>query len=79
MVKKITELTEDCKAQLDEFYNSDFSNNLQFRLEQRKSGGNPIINQFLKTDFIFVFVVTGGHGLVLFHRHANILVKWHVH
>lgn len=29
--------------------------------------------------FIFVFVVTGGHGLVLFHRHANILVKWHVH
>lgn len=52
VVSKISELTEDCKAQLDEFYNSDFSSNLQFRLERRKNGGNPIINQFLKTDFL---------------------------
>lgn len=52
VTKKIEELTEDCEAQLDEFYHSDFSSNLQFRLESRKSGGNPIINQFLKSDFI---------------------------
>ena len=52
VVKKISELTEDCKAQLDDFYSSDFSSNLQFRLEQRKGSGNPIINQILKTDFI---------------------------
>ena len=52
VVKKIEELTEDCEAQLDEFYHSDFSCNLQFRLESRKEGKNPIINQFLKSDFI---------------------------
>lgn len=52
VVKKISELTEDCKAQLDDFYSSDISSNLQFRLEQRKGSGNPIINQILKTDFI---------------------------
>lgn len=52
VTKKIEELTEDCEAQLDEFYHSDFSSNLQFRLVSRKTGGNPIINQFLKSDFI---------------------------
>lgn len=52
VVKKIEELTEDCKAQLDEFYHFDFSCNLQFRLESKKNSGNPIINQFLKSDFI---------------------------
>ena len=52
VIKKIEELTEDCEAQLDDFYHSDFSCNLQFRLESRKDGMNPIINQFLKSDFI---------------------------
>lgn len=52
VTKKISELTEDCKSQLDEFYTSDFTSNLQFRLEKRENCGNPIINQFLKTDFI---------------------------
>ncbi len=52
VTKKITDLTEDCKAQLDDFYNSDFSSNLQFRLEEKKHSGNPIINQVLKTDFL---------------------------
>ncbi len=37
---------------MDKFYNSDFSNTLRFRLGKRKDGGNAIINQFLKTDWI---------------------------
>lgn len=52
VVAKIEELATDCQAQLDEFYNSDFSNTLRFRLGKRKDGGNAIINQILKTDWI---------------------------
>lgn len=52
IVKKIEELTENCEAQLDEFYHSDFSSNLQFRLESKKNSGNPIINKLLKQDYI---------------------------
>ncbi len=52
VVAKIEELTTDCQAQLDDFYNSDFSNTLRFRLGKRKDGGNAIINQILKTDWI---------------------------
>lgn len=52
VIKKIEELTENCEVQLDEFYHSNFSCNLQFRLKSRKDDVNPIINQFLKSDFI---------------------------
>lgn len=52
VVAKIEELATDCQAQLDEFYNSDFSNSLRFRLDKRKNGGNAFINQILKTDWI---------------------------
>lgn len=52
VVAKIEELATDCQAQLDEFYNSDFSNALRFRLSKRKDGGNAIVNQLLKTDWI---------------------------
>lgn len=52
VVAKIEELTTDCQTQLDEFYNSDFSNALRFRLDKRKASGNAIINQILKTDWI---------------------------
>lgn len=52
ITKKIQDLTEDCEAQLDEFYHSDFSSNLQFRLKEKKDKGNPILNQFLKSDVI---------------------------
>ena len=45
-------LLNDCQGQLDEFYNSDFSCNLRFRLEKRQNGGNPIVNQFLKSDWL---------------------------
>lgn len=52
VVAKIEELATDCQTQLDEFYNSDFSNTLRFRLDKRKDGGNAFINQILKTDWI---------------------------
>ncbi len=52
VVAKIEEIATDCQMQLDEFYNSDFSNALRFRLEKRKDGNNAIINQILRTDWI---------------------------
>ncbi|MEH2932567.1 GTPase [Candidatus Ventrimonas sp. KK005] len=52
VVAKIEELATDCQTQLDEFYNSDFSNSLRFRFDKRKDGGNAFINQILKTDWI---------------------------
>ena len=52
VVAKIEELATDCQTQLDDFYNSDFSNALRFRLDTRKDGGNAIINQILKTDWM---------------------------
>lgn len=52
VIAKIEELATDCQIQLDEFYNSDFSNSLRFRLDKRKDGGNAFINQILKTDWI---------------------------
>jgi len=52
ITKTIQDLTDDCKVQLDEFYHSDFSSNLQVRLKEKKDKGNPIIDQFLKSDVI---------------------------
>lgn len=52
VVAKIEELATDCQTQLDEFYNSDFSSSLRFRLDKRKDGGNAIINQVLKADWL---------------------------
>lgn len=50
ITKKISDLTEEGRSKLDDFYKSSFSSNLQFRLEQRKNSGNSIIKRFLKTD-----------------------------
>ncbi len=52
VIDKIEELATDCQAQLDEFYNSDFSNALRFKLDKRKDGRNVLINQILKTDWL---------------------------
>lgn len=52
VIAKIEELGKDCQAKLDDFYNSDFSNALKFQLDKRSGGGNPIIDQFLKSDWI---------------------------
>ena len=49
---KIEELADDCQAKLDDFYQSDFSQTLQFRLNGKKEKNNPIINKFLSSDLI---------------------------
>ena len=60
VVARIEELDADCQAKLDEFYNSDFSSSLRFRLEKKKDEGNPIVNKILKSDWL----TKGGEGLV---------------
>lgn len=49
---RITELSEDCQAQLEEFYKSDFSQTLRFRLESRSGKGNPLIDRIFKSDIL---------------------------
>lgn len=50
---RIEELADDCIMQLDQFYKSDFSKDLEFRLENKLKKGNPTIEHFLKSDTIF--------------------------
>ena len=52
VVERIVELTNDCKMQLDEFYNSEFSSSLRFRLDKKQDGGNVLINKVLKSDWL---------------------------
>jgi GTP-binding protein EngB required for normal cell division len=52
IVSKITELSEDSKAQLDEFYKSDISQTLKFRLESKNTKGNPLIERIFKSDVL---------------------------
>lgn len=51
VTRKIEELSKDCQVELDEFYNSDFSRNLQFRLENKYADGNSLIVRIFKSDF----------------------------
>ena len=48
----IKKLSEECQAQLDEFYKSDFSQNLKFRLESKNGKGNPLIERIFKSDVL---------------------------
>lgn len=57
---KIEELSEDCQAQLDEFYKSDFSQNLKFRLESKNGRGNPLIERIFKSDVL----TQGGNKII---------------
>ena len=52
VTRRITELSEDCQAQLDEFYKSDFSQTLKFRLESKNAKGNPLIERIFKSDVL---------------------------
>lgn len=52
VVQRITELSEDCIIQLDEFYKSDFSKTLHFRLESKREKGNPFIEHIFKSDLL---------------------------
>lgn len=52
VTRRITELSNDCQAQLDEFYKSDFSQALKFRLESKYAKGNPLIERLFKSDVL---------------------------
>ena len=52
VIAKIEEIGEECQAELDEFYDSDFSNALRISLNKRGDSGNPIIEQFLRSEWI---------------------------
>ena len=56
----ITELSNNCQAQLDAFYESDFSKTLLFRLEGKLERGNPLISRLLKSDAL----AQGGKAIV---------------
>ncbi|MFV0559875.1 MAG: GTPase [Enterococcus sp.] len=63
-VAKITELideiTNDEQTQLDEFYNSEFSKTLEFRLKDKLKKKNPIVEKIFKSDIL----VQGGQKIV---------------
>lgn len=46
----LKELSENCHAELDDFYQADFYKNLKFRLESKYADGNPIITKIFKSD-----------------------------
>lgn len=52
VINRITTLSDDCQVQLDDFYKSDFSQELQFRLEHKNTKGNPIIERIFKSDVL---------------------------
>ena len=57
---KIEELSHDCQTELDDFYKSDFSQNLKFRLESKNNKGNPLIERIFKSD-----VLTQGSNKII--------------
>ncbi|PLT82076.1 GTPase [Mediterraneibacter gnavus] len=52
VVDALEKLSNDCKAKLDDFYNTDFSKELQFRLNEKQKNGNPIIDKLFKSDVL---------------------------
>lgn len=46
----ITENNGRLSNELDEFYNRDFSTQLQFRLEEKNAAGNPFVKRIFKSD-----------------------------
>lgn len=45
VISELEKLSSDCKSELDEFYKTDFSKNLQFRLSEKYKKGNPLVNR----------------------------------
>jgi energy-coupling factor transporter ATP-binding protein EcfA2 len=52
VISEIEKLSSDCKAELDEFYKTDFSKNLKFRLSEKHKKGNPLVNRIFKSDVL---------------------------
>ena len=49
---RIEDLSQDCQEQLDEFYKSDFSQSLNFRLETKNNKDHPFIERMFKSDVL---------------------------
>lgn len=60
VISELEKLSSDCKAELDEFYKTDFSKNLQFRLNEKYKKGNPLIERIFKSD-----VLTQGSNKII--------------
>jgi len=52
VILELEKLSSDCKAELDEFYKTDFSVNLQFRLSEKYKKGNPLVNRIFNSDVL---------------------------
>lgn len=52
VINRITELSNECQASLDDFYKSDFSKELKFRLENKQKNGSTLISQLFKSDIL---------------------------
>lgn len=52
VILELEKLSSDCKAELDEFYKTDFSKNLQFRLSEKYKKGNPLVERIFKSDVL---------------------------
>lgn len=52
VVSELEKMSSDCKAELDEFYKTDFSKNLQFRLNEKYKKGNPLVERIFKSDIL---------------------------
>lgn len=49
---KIQELVSECQIQLDDFYNSDFSKELRYKLENKQDEKNPLVDKLLRSDML---------------------------
>lgn len=52
VISELEKLSSDCKAELDEFYKTDFSKNLQVRLNEKYKKGNPLVERIFKSDVL---------------------------
>lgn len=50
IILEIEKQASDYKEKLEDFYNTDFSKNLQFRLEEKYKAENPLIQRLFKSD-----------------------------
>lgn len=60
IIDLIEKIINDEQVQLDEFYNSEFSKNLEFRLKDKLKKKNPIVEKIFKSDVL----VQGGQKIV---------------
>ncbi|MGI6427963.1 MAG: GTPase [Natronincolaceae bacterium] len=52
VISELEKLSSDCEIELDEFYKTDFSINLQLRLSEKYKEKNPLIERIFKSDVL---------------------------